>query len=283
MAWKPNKLVAAILGFFLQSLGMLYVIRVKWAFIYFGIGIVIGVAEFILLNKYHALWPEHFSFNFILMPIGAIHAYRVAKSSHPYTKRPWYSRWFGLTAIPLSLVFGIIIFRSFLYEPFRMPSRSMAPTITPASILIAEKIGYGHYGTFGISLLRMRPFTKTRRGDVIVFQYPRDPSVNYVKRVVGLPGDVVEYKNKILSVNGIMATAEKISDFNEYEVFREKLDSVNYHIYNMHGRESHDFSLTVPTDQYFVLGDNRDNSNDSRYWGFIPAGSIVGKVVYTLQ
>jgi signal peptidase I len=193
----------------------------------------------------------------------------------------------GFLVVPLLVL--VFAFRSFGYEPYRFPSASMVPTIQPGAFMVAQKFGYGNYGAFGISVLRTSITAEIARGDIVVFDYPRDMSVRYAKRVIGLPGDVVEYRGRLLTINGepvaMEATGQLILDNSsvKYEVLQEDISGRRYQIAYEEIEPSNNFSATVPSASYFVLGDNRDHSNDSRYWGFVPARNIVGKVVYIFR
>lgn len=281
--WRPNRWIAAVLGFFLQPLGMLYVVRVKWAIAYFLASTVITVAEFILRQDGRIAWLQYFSFNWLLMIACSVHAFRLAKHSEPVAVRPWYSRWYGLTAFPASIFIVIFGVRAFLYEPFRMPSGSMMPSIDRGAILLAQKFGYGNYGTFGVSLVRLGPTREIQRGDILIFEFPGDRSIYYNKRVIGLPGDHVEYKGRKLYINGNAVETKQISSDDEYAVFEEKLGDATYRVMTSRAAKPDDMTFQVPELSYFVVGDNRDHSNDSRYWGFLPEQNIVGKVVHIFQ
>lgn len=280
MNWKPKKWIAALLGFFIPPLGMLYVLRVKWALIYFAANTLIAITEFTAKSSFKAPWLEYFSFNLILMLVCAVHAYRIAGEISSVELRPWYSRWYGLSSIPLVMMSCIFLFRSFFYEPFRMSASSMDPTFSTGTIILGKKSGYGNYGTYGISLMTSPATATISRGDVLVFQYPEKPSTNYVKRIIGLPGDSVEYRNKRLSINGTEIPTTRISIAGQSEVLEEKLGPIVYRIQNMLTAPATDFSFAIPQGHYFVMGDNRDRSNDSRYWGYVPARNLVAKVVH---
>jgi signal peptidase I len=167
----------------------------------------------------------------------------------------------------------------------------MFPTIKVGSHLIAKKWGYGNYGTYGVSVLRTPITAEIQRGDIVVFDFPGDPSIYYAKRIIGIPGDVIGYKGRRLKINGeLVETSEQsfpqvLPGENRltYVTMRETLSGNTYVVAYTRSEEDKNFSATVPSDNYFVLGDNRDQSNDSRYWGFVPARNIVGKVVYITQ
>lgn len=280
--WQPKRWIAATLGFFLQSLGMLYVCRVKLAVAYFLLGSIIAVTEIILLWKTDIVWIKYFSFTWLLMIACSIHAYQIAKHWKPIARRPWYSQWYGLVALPLMLLLLIFSVRAFLYEPFRMSAGSMLPSIKIGSHILTQKWGYGNYKTYGITVVKTAPTDAIRRGDIIVFEFPKNPSINYVKRVIGLPQDMIKYQDKRLFINGTMISTIDISSNKDSDIFQETLDNVAYQIMNSH-TPPHDFEVTVPDHNYFVLGDNRDYSNDSRFWGFVPEKNIIGKVVFILE
>ena len=215
-------------------------------------------------------------------------------------KEPWwveYSRSF----FPVILV--VFLVRSFLVEPFKIPSGSMIPTLQVGDFIVVNKF------TFGIRLpiidIKLIEINSPSRGDVMVFHYPENPSVEFIKRVIGLPGDKIIYRNKQVFVNGVMQELKREDDYNYVEPslklvhterYSENLsghshaviinpDAANIHLGSVAefpGRENCEYNeaevrCTVPPGHYFMLGDNRDNSRDSRYWGFVPDRMIVGK------
>jgi signal peptidase I len=281
--WRPRPWVAAILGFFFQPLGMLYVCRVRLAILYFSLGIIIGVTETLLRWKTNNAWLQYFSFGWLLMIICSVHAYRIARQRAPVAARPWYSRWYGLSAFPLASFLLIFGFRAFLYEPFRMPSGAMLPSVKIGSTLLTQKWSYGNYRAYGIPLLKTRPSGVIRRGDIIVFEFPASPAIYFAKRVIGLPGDRVRYQGKKLTINGSAIETTRLSAMGDSDVFQETLGDITYRTMNTRNTFSLDLAITVPERSYFVLGDNRDHSNDSRYWGFVPESNIVGKVVRVIE
>jgi signal peptidase I len=186
-----------------------------------------------------------------------------------------------MNLLPILLV--AILFRAFLYEPFRLPSGAMLPTFKVGSHVIVEKFGFGNYQTFGITLMKVKPFKQLDRGDVIVFEYPLNKSLTYIKRVIGMPGDIIEYKNKRLTVNNIPIPSAVIEESDELVIIEEHFEKNIFRVQNNKFRPSQARAFTVPENYYFVMGDNRDDSQDSRYWGFLPARNILGKVVYTIE
>lgn len=279
MSWKPKKWIAILLGFLLQPLGMLYIGNIKLASIYFIAGIFFATADFSMqINKIEI--GQYFSFGLVLMFICASHIYFILRNSEGLLVRPWYSRWYGLASFPLVLFLSIYSFRAFLYEPFQIPASSMSPLLNPGDIMIASKWGYGNYGTYGITLLNKSISKNINRGDVVVFELPTNPSISYVKRVIGLPGDTVEYKKGSLIINSEFVPRVKEGTDLNFDIYTENLIGIEYDIKVMSGRHSPDGVVSVPNNHLFVMGDNRDNSNDSRYWGFVPLENIVGKMVY---
>lgn len=177
----------------------------------------------------------------------------------------------------------VLLLRSFLVEPFRIPSGSMIPTLMIGDFILVNKYTYGlRDPVFNKEFLKVgRP----ARGDVAVFRFPQNPSVDYIKRIVGLPGDVIAYRNKQLSVNGEplpldadgVYTAAGGSMPDVVYRFRERMDDREHHIIVNPARMAEDFEFEVPAGHYFAMGDNRDGSYDSRGWGPVPEENLVGK------
>lgn len=196
----------------------------------------------------------------------------------------------------------VFFLRSFLYEPFKIPSSSMVPTLVIGDLILVNKFTYGI--RLPIINKKIIDINDPQRGDVMVFKYPKDMALDYIKRVVGVPGDKIIYKNKRLTVNGEKISYQPLSDYLDEEHlsyskhYSENLTGVEHGIlnderapsfvqnpdnfpqhelctYNIEG-----FACTVPKGNYFMMGDNRDNSLDSRYWGFVPDQNIVGKAFF---
>ncbi len=175
----------------------------------------------------------------------------------------------------------VFLLRGFVVEPFRIPSGSMIPTLYIGDFILVNKFAYGiKMPVFNKILFEVE---KPKRGDVAVFKYPRDPSVDYIKRVVGLPGDHIAYYNKMLYVNGKKIDRKHIGEYNgpgEENIameYVEDLQGIEHNILIILGRSGLDAEYIVPEGHYFMMGDNRDNSNDSRYWGVVPEKYLVGK------
>ncbi|MDW5375740.1 signal peptidase I [Halomonas sp. HP20-15] len=192
-------------------------------------------------------------------------------------REPWpvdYARSF----FPVLLV--VLLLRSFLIEPFQIPSGSMRPTLEIGDFILVNKFTYGL--RLPVANTEVVDLGEPQRGDVMVFRFPQDPSVNFIKRVVGLPGDRIRYEGKQLYVNGEPVPKELIDENPERapgEVeFREWLGEHEHSLYNNPRDPGPQMrEVTVPPGHYFMMGDNRDHSNDSRYWGFVPEANIVGK------
>ncbi|MBC7499322.1 MAG: signal peptidase I [Herminiimonas sp.] len=196
----------------------------------------------------------------------------------------------------IALVFFL---RSFLYEPFKIPSSSMVPTLLVGDLILVNKFTYGI--RLPIINKKIVEMNAPQRGDVMVFKYPKDVALDYIKRVIGVPGDNIVYKNKRLSINGKEVSYQALPDYLDEErlsyskQYTETLPLATHKILNDERAPSyvsgaHDFPMNelcsfnpegfackVPAGQYFMMGDNRDNSLDSRYWGFVPDQNIVGK------
>lgn len=180
-----------------------------------------------------------------------------------------------LCYVALYVLLPVVVLRSFVLEPYNIPTESMLPTFKSGDKVIIEKLSYGlHEPLFHKQLLVLG---KPKRGDVVVFSLPDNPGINYIKRVVGLPGDLVEYKNGRLAVRSSL-NQDVTQEINAkvQEEITIKIDSY----FDQKNREKGEW--VIPEGQYFMLGDNRENSQDSRFWGFVPEENLVGKVIYTL-
>ena len=185
---------------------------------------------------------------------------------------------------PVLLV--VLILRSFLFEPFRIPSGSMLPTLLIGDFILVNKFSYGV--RLPVIHTKILDTGTPDRGDVAVFRYPKNPSLDFIKRIVGLPGDRIGYLNKQLSINGTPVALEVLGPYLPPDEQRpsssllrlvEKFDSAEHEILNTVNTSGIQGHYTVPEGHYFVMGDNRDNSNDSRFWGFVPEDHLVGKAV----
>jgi signal peptidase I len=214
-------------------------------------------------------------------------------------KEPLWVEW-GAGFFPVILI--VFVLRSFLFEPFKIPSGSMIPTLRVGDFILVNKYTYGI--RLPVINKKIIDMNDPQRGDVMVFRYPEDPSLDYIKRVVGLPGDTITYQNKRLSINGEPVPTERIDDFLHperlyySEQYATKIGDVELHYLNdtdapafipdaarFPYRENCTYNAAgvickVPPGHYYVMGDNRDNSRDSRAWGFVPEENIVGKAFF---
>lgn len=184
---------------------------------------------------------------------------------------------------PVFLV--VLVLRSFLFEPFRIPSGSMIPTLLVGDFILVNKFSYGV--RLPVTHTKILDTGEPERGDVAVFRYPQDPGLDYIKRVIGLPGDTVVYSNRTFTVNGqVMTTGgdqDYVSPVSESLVpgatVREEKMGETVHVILEFDQEMPKRSGTfvVPEGHYFMVGDNRDRSNDGRFWGFVPEENLVGK------
>ena len=213
--------------------------------------------------------------------------------------QPWWLDW---TAGLFPVIIVVFLLRSFLFEPFKIPSGSMIPTLLVGDLILVNKFTYGI--RLPVLNTKVTEGNKPQRGDVMVFRYPPKPSLDYIKRVVGVPGDTVAYLNKRLSINGqVVATTALPEFFDEdamryFKQFEETFGDKKHRVLNdtdrpafvpgadkFEGYEACRYTVEgvtckVPEGHYFMMGDNRDNSLDSRYWGFVPDKNIVGKAFF---
>lgn len=188
------------------------------------------------------------------------------------------SWWVDLSRSLFPVILAVLIIRSFIVEPFRIPSGSMIPTLMPGDFILVNKFSYG----LRLPVLHTRVFGdgQPHRGDVVVFRYPEDPSQDYIKRIVGLPGDSIRYEQKKLYVNGKPVPQELIGRYppDPAAVLKmEHLEGATHKILVYQNTRDGSFTFRVPEGKYFAMGDNRDRSSDSRYWGPVPSSNLVGK------
>lgn len=194
------------------------------------------------------------------------------------------------------IVFAVLAFRSVFFEPFKIPSGSMIPTLLIGDFILVNKFSYGFKMPFSdwyTNPVYLFGESKPERGDVVVFKYPKDPNINYIKRVVGLPGDTVEVIDKVVYVNDKPINVKEVDGKKIMEDMDDKYRLMNFKFYeNQNGEHKHISQLdpdniyqsdyykrTVPAGHYFCMGDNRDYSADSRTWGFVPFEYVKGEAV----
>jgi signal peptidase I len=213
--------------------------------------------------------------------------------------QPWWLDW---TAGLFPVIIVVFLLRSFLFEPFKIPSGSMIPTLLVGDLILVNKFTYGI--RLPVLNTKITEGNKPQRGDVMVFRYPPKPSLDYIKRVVGVPGDTVAYLNKRLTINGQVVETTALPEFFDedamryFKQFEETVGEKKHRVLNdvdrpafvpgadkFDGYEACSYTVEgvtckVPEGHYFMMGDNRDNSLDSRYWGFVPDQNIVGKAFF---
>lgn len=234
-----------------------------------------------------------FSFSFILLAltvfsgvvtlIDMIWQKRAAKlGEEPRKKLPAlvdYSKSF----FPVLLI--VLLLRSFLWQPYQVPTGSLEPTVVPGDLILVDQYAFGLKMPVWNKVLI--PTTTLKRGDIAVFHYPVNTNLNFVKRIIGVPGDKISYVNKVLTINGKVMQQTRLKSGFDTEpnqpstavtIYSENLDGVKHNIQiNNRVPANNFYNLVVPKGEYFMMGDNRDNSEDSRYWGFVPKADFIGK------
>jgi signal peptidase I len=223
----------------------------------------------------------------------------IAPAREALLMQPWWLDW---TAGLFPVILIVFLLRSFLFEPFKIPSGSMVPTLLVGDLILVNKY---HYGVrLPVINKKIVELNQPQRGDVMVFRFPANPSIDYIKRVVGVPGDEVAYLNQRLYLNGKLVETQALPEFYDdestryFKQYQEKLGAVEHRIlvdvqrpsyirptdpfpYKENCRYSAEgITCRVPAGHYFMMGDNRDNSEDSRFWGFVPDENIVGKAFF---
>ncbi|MBP9904279.1 MAG: signal peptidase I [Rhodoferax sp.] len=223
----------------------------------------------------------------------------VTEARNKLLAQPWWLDW---TAGLFPVIIAVFLLRSFLFEPFKIPSGSMIPTLQIGDLILVNKF---HYGIrLPVINSKITEGNAPQRGDVMVFRYPPKPSLDYIKRVVGVPGDEVAYLNKRLTINGKPVETSTLPEFFDedsmryFKQFEETVGDKKHGVLNddnrpafVPGADEFEFKgncrysvegviCKVPSGHYFMMGDNRDNSLDSRYWGFVPDKNIVGRAFF---
>ena len=262
----------------------------SWLFVAMALAIIIVLADQLLSkknNQANTVDSEKKS------KIGSFFYFLVFlkfSKTEKYSHRPKVVQW-SIEMFPVLLL--VLVFRGFIFEPFRVPSNSMMPTLLTGDFIIVNKFDYGL--RLPITNTRLVEFSSPNRGDVIVFRYPnyeKTPGysgVDFIKRIVALPGDVISYKKDQLTVNGELVGVKKIGPYvgvdsgksmNNYRLVREVIDTAGHDILlNPKGHSKELVEITIPEGHYFVMGDNRSHSSDSRFWGFVPEDYIIGRAI----
>jgi len=223
----------------------------------------------------------------------------IAEASRRILAQPWWLDW---TAGLFPVILAVFFLRSFLFEPFKIPSGSMIPTLHIGDLILVNKFRYGL--RLPVINTKITEGSAPQRGDVMVFRYPPKPSLDYIKRVVGVPGDEVAYLNKRLTINGEVIQTVAVPEFFDEDVmryFKQYEETLGSHKHRLlvdddrpafvPGADDFVFKQNcrysvegvvckVPPGHYFMMGDNRDNSLDSRYWGFVPDANIIGQAFF---
>jgi signal peptidase I len=193
-------------------------------------------------------------------------------------------RWieYGHSFFPILLI--VLLLRSFLIEPFRIPSGSLEPTLLPGDFVAANKFTYGL--RLPVSHTKILALGEPQKGDIAIFRDPTDASLDLIKRTIGTPGDKISYIDKVLYINGVKQPQKDLGPATDYdqdgnpiavEKYEETFNGIKHNIYINLAIPAKDFTVIVPQDSYFMMGDNRDDSLDSRYWGFMPEQNLIGK------
>jgi signal peptidase I len=231
--------------------------------------------------------------------VWALEAFVLRRRRPTEARQPW---WVEYSVSFFPVILAVFVLRSFVIEPFKIPSGSMMPTLLIGDFILVNKFTYGI--RLPVINRKVIEVNTPQRGDVMVFRYPPDPSLDYIKRVIGLPGDRIEYRQKRLFINGREVPARQIDDYLSRERmqysqrFVERLDGVEHEVlidgeapsaipyartfpHAANCNYNNDaMACVVPPGHYFMMGDNRDNSSDSRVWGFVPDENIVGKAFF---
>lgn len=217
-------------------------------------------------------------------------------------QRPW---WLDYTAGLFPVFIIVFVLRSFLFEPFKIPSGSMIPTLLVGDLILVNKFSYGV--RLPIVHTKIIPVGEPKRGDVMVFRYPLDTSVDYIKRVIGVPGDQLTIQGNRMTINGQLVPMERTGEFYDVErggyapLYSERLGDITHNLLTELDNSSFirlperelqvpdrehckpspgGFTCQIPAGHYFMMGDNRERSQDSRSWGFVPEENIVGRAFF---
>ncbi len=285
--WKPKLWIAILVGVFFNAFALLYVNRPRLFWIYFILTYTVAILQLIFNNCIaDIIAMEFFSLSLVFSIICPLHAAFLTKTYDRSSRRGWYSKLWVLPASYAAIFISIFCFRSFFYEPFTIPSASMAPNYNEGDLIVVQKFGFGRYGTFGFDFLNPGVSSNElmQRGKVYVF-YPPKKKVAFIMRLIGLPGDEISFDADGISLNGVrLLTSLSNDEKNGFVEFKEMNGETSYSISRFVYRPiSKSGTHIVPENHYFMLGDSRDNSLDSRFWGTVDSKSIVGEVVHVFQ
>jgi signal peptidase I len=306
--WRPRGWLLFVYGLLLQPFTFLYANHGRMFALYFVASIVVSIADLAIQSTATPTdWYQGYYLSFGVALCAAVHGYLLSRRYQMQQVRRWYARWWVAPLAYLVWLCALLGVRIFGVEFFVIPGSSMSPTLQIGQLVIVKKWGYGNYRLFGVQLVKTAPTVPIQRGDILVFQYPQNPTIDYVKRVIGLPGDKISYHDKTLRIEtgcngkglactGVIEGVHQLTDTQSDErgtalLYRESLGDVVYTV--KHIQQATDFTKyyywqpglptgewLVPAGQYFVLGDYRDNSEDSRYFGLVPEQNLVGSVIW---
>lgn len=299
--WKPNRWIALLFGILFQPFVFFYVNRPRYFFFYLAltmgcIFLVQHPASAALLAEYSLLqyWPYAISMACV------IHAYILSVNYDVLQKRGWYARWWTTLLSVIAVFSSVFVTKTFFYDVYTIPASSMSPALNPGDYVVVSKHGFGNYAYAGIPVLQTKPTQAPKRGDIVVFKKPGNETTDFIKRVIAGPGDKIYYLNKSIYLARACDGCSKYELIENLEIdnlaegdisfYLETLDSELYQIQQNTSKPDHAQYFfrqpgmrmgewIVPAGHYFVMGDNRDNSLDSRFWGFVPEQNLVGKAV----
>ncbi len=262
----------------------------SWLFIAMILAIIIVLTDLFLSKESNHSASEAVEEKSKFRKIAYFLIFLKFSKSEKYNHRPKLVQW-SIELFPVLLL--VFIFRGFIFEPFRVPSNSMMPTLLTGDFIVVNKFDYGF--RLPITNTKLVEFSKPNRGDVIVFRYPnyeKNPGysgVDFIKRIVAIPGDIISYSEDQLVINDKALEIKNIGPYigvdsgksmNNYKLAQEFIDTLPHEILINPNRQSKGIpEITIPEGHYFVMGDNRSHSSDSRFWGFVPEEYIIGRAI----